>query len=35
LPKTEEEINNKYKIKNINFDEFIDYLEKEVFLDDF
>jgi len=27
-PIIEEEINNKYKIKNINFDEFLDYLEK-------
>jgi hypothetical protein len=34
LPSTEEEINRKYNFKNLNFDEFLDYFEKEVFLSD-
>jgi hypothetical protein len=35
LPKTEDEINQKYKIKNINVNEYFDYIEKEKFLDDY
>jgi hypothetical protein len=35
LPKTEDEINAKYKLSNINLNEYFDYLEKEIFLDDY
>ncbi len=35
LRKSEEEINNKYKIENLNFVEYLDYLDKEVLLEKF
>ena len=35
LPKTEDEINKKYKLSNLNVDEYFDYIEKEFFLDDY
>lgn len=34
LPSSEEEINRKYNLKNLNFDEFLDYFEKDVFMSD-
>ena len=34
LPSSDEEINRKYNLKNLNFDEFLDYFEKEVFMND-
>ncbi len=35
LPKTEDEISKKYKLENMNVNEYFDYVEKEVFLDDY
>jgi len=35
LRKSEEEINNKYKIENLNFVKYLDYLDKEVLLEKF
>lgn len=34
LPSNEDEINKKYNIKNLNFDEFLDYFEKDVLMSD-
>ena len=35
LPRTEEEINNKYKLQNLNLEEFYDFFEKEIMLNEF
>lgn len=35
LPTTEEEINKKFNLKNINIDEFYDHIEKEISMDDY
>ncbi len=35
LPRTEAEINEKYKLQKLNFDEFYDFFEKEIILNDF
>lgn len=32
IPQTEEEINKKYKLQNLNVDEYLDFIEKEMYL---